>query len=156
MDIENLMDELEDILEASWHLPLSGGKAMVDTSEVKRILEDIRLTLPKEVVQARKIVDERNKILDNAQTEIDAMMKISEEKIKSMVSKSEIVKQAQASADNIIAEANARAKEIKSSANEYVSNMMKKLDETVTANLTEIRKARQLLISGREEKETLE
>ena len=58
MDIDNLMDELEDILEASWRLPLSGGKAMVDTSEVKRILEDIRLALPREVVQAKKIVDE--------------------------------------------------------------------------------------------------
>lgn len=151
MDIERLMDELEDILEASWHLPLSGGKAMVDTSEVKRILEDIRLAMPKEVVQARKIVDERDKILNKAQTEIDSMMKISEEKIKSMVSKSEIVKNAQVSADNIIAEATSKAKEIRGSANEYVSNMMKKLDETVTANLTEIRKARRLLDGNGEE-----
>lgn len=151
MDIENLMDELEDILEASWHLPLSGGKAMVDTSEVKRILEDIRLAMPKEIVQARKIVDERNMILDKAQNEIDAMMKVSEEKIKNMVSKSEIVKSAQASAGNIISEANAKAKEIRNSANEYVNNMMKKIDDTVTANLAEIRKARQMLASGREE-----
>ncbi len=150
MDIENLMDELEDILEASWHLPLSGGKAMVDTNDVKRILEDIRLAMPKEMVQAKKIVDERDRILNNAQSEIDTMMKISEEKIKSMVSKSEIVKSAQTSADNIISEATAKAKEIKSSANEYVCNMMKKLDETTSATLAEIRKARQLLQSGGE------
>lgn len=148
MDIDNLMDELEDILEASWRLPLSGGKAMVDTSEVKRILEDIRLALPREVVQAKKIVDERNKILDKAQSEIDAMMKISEEKVKSMVSKSEIVRSAQNTANDIISEANARAQEIKSSTNEYVSNMMKRLDETITTNLAEIRKARQMLQSG--------
>lgn len=151
MDIDNLMDELEDILEASWRLPLSGGKAMVDTSEVKRILEDIRLALPREVVQAKKIVDERNKILDKAQSEIDAMMKISEEKVKNMVSKSEIVRSAQNTANDIISEANARAKEIKNSTNEYVSNMMKRLDETVTSNLAEIRKARQLLQSGGQE-----
>lgn len=150
MDIENLMEELEDILEASWHLPLSGGKAMVDTNEIKRILEDIRLAMPREIVQARKIVDERNKILDNAQNEIDTMMKISEEKIKSMVSKSEIVKSAQNSADNIISEATAKAKEIKNSANEYVCNMMKQLDDTVTSNLAEIRKARQMLQNGGE------
>ena len=148
MDIDNLMDELEDILEASWRLPLSGGKAMVDTSEVKRILEDIRLALPREVVQAKKIVDERNKILDKAQSEIDAMMKISEEKVKIMVSKSGIVRSAQNTANDIISEANARAQEIKSSTNEYVSNMMKRLDETITTNLAEIRKARQMLQSG--------
>ncbi len=145
MDIENLMDELEDIVEASWHLPLSGGKAVVDSGEVKRILEDIRLKLPKEIIQARKIVDERNKILDNAQTEIDAMMKLSEEKIKTMVSKSEIVKNAQASANNIIAEATAKAKEIKNSANNYVDGIMRELDETITSSLSEIKKSRQAL-----------
>ncbi len=148
MDIENLLDELEDILEASWRLPLSGGKAVVESNEIKRILEDIRLKLPKEIIQARKIVDERNKILDNAQSEIDTMMKISEEKIKNMVSKSEIVKSAQNSASNIISEATQKAKEIRTSTNEYVNNMMKKLDDSVTANLAEIRKARQLLQSS--------
>lgn len=151
MDIEKLMDELEDILEASWHLPLSGGKAMVDTSEVKRILEDMRLAMPREVVQAKKIVNERNMILDKAQVEIDAMMEVSEKKIKNMVSKSEIVKNAQASANNIVFEANSKAKEIRNSANEYVSNMMKKLDDAVTASLAEIRKARQILGNSREE-----
>lgn len=151
MDIEKLMDELEDILEASWHLPLSGGKAMVDTSEVKRILEDMRLAMPREVVQAKKIVNERNMILDKAQVEIDAMMEVSEKKIKNMVSKSEIVKNAQASANNIVFEANSKAKEIRNSANEYVSNMMKELDDAVTASLSEIRKARQILGNSREE-----
>ena len=148
MDIENLLDELEDILESSWRLPLSGGKAIMESNEIKRILEDIRLKLPKEIVQARKIVDERNRILDNAQSEIDTMMKISEEKIKNMVSKSEIVKSAQNSANDIISEATQKAKEIKNSANEYVSSMMKQLDENVTASLSEIRKARQLLQSS--------
>lgn len=145
MDIENLLDELEDILEASWRLPLSGGKAIVESNEVKRILEDIRLKLPKEVIQAKKIVEERNKILDNAQSEIDTMMKISEEKIKNMVSKTEIVKNAQNSANNIISEATQKAKEIKNSANEYVNNIMKKLDDSISENLAEVRKARQLL-----------
>lgn len=145
MDIENLLDELEDILEASWRLPLSGGKAIVESNEVKRILEDIRLKLPKEVIQAKKIVEERNKILDNAQSEIDTMMKISEEKIKNMVSKTEIVKNAQNSANSIVSEATQKAKEIKNSANEYVNNIMKKLDDSISENLAEVRKARQLL-----------
>ena len=57
MEIDRLLDELEDVLEISWQVPLSGGKAFVDTKEVKRILEDVRLILPVEVVQAKKIVD---------------------------------------------------------------------------------------------------
>ena len=43
------------------------------------------------------------------------------------------------------------AEEIKKSSNEYVTEVMKRLDESVTQNLVEIRKARQALESGREQ-----
>lgn len=145
MGIENLMDELEDIIEASWHLPMSGGRTVVDSNEVRRILEDIRLQLPKEIIQARKIVEEHDRILENARQEVDNMMKISEEKIKAMVNKSEIVKSAQASANNIISEAASQSKEIRKSAQEYADDVMKHLDEVVSNNLSEIRKARKML-----------
>lgn len=148
MGIENLMDELEDIIEASWHLPMSGGRAVVDSNEVRRILEDIRLQLPKEIIQARKIVEEHDRILENARQEVDTMMKVSEEKIKAMVNKSEIVKSAQASANNIISEAASQSKEIRRSAQEYADDVMKHLDEIVSSNLSEIRKARKMLNSS--------
>ena len=35
MEIERLIDELEDILEVSWHLPMTGGKALINTNEIK-------------------------------------------------------------------------------------------------------------------------
>ena len=152
MGIENLMDELEDIIEASWHLPMSGVKTVVDSNEVRRILEDIRLQLPKEIIQARKIVEEHDRILENARQEVDNMMKISEEKIKAMVNKSEIVKSAQASANNIISEAASQSKEIRKSAQEYADDVMKHLDEVVSNNLSEIRKARKMLSCSPEKK----
>lgn len=148
MSIENLMDDLEDIMEASWHLPMSGGKTVIDAGEVKRILEDIRLQLPKEILQARKIIEDRTKIIEDAKHEAQNIIKVSEEKIRAMIEKSEIVKNAQTSANNIISEATRQSKEMKLSANKYAQDVMKQLDEVVTSNLTEIRKARQMLQSS--------
>ncbi len=148
MSIENLMDDLEDIMEASWHLPMSGGKTVIDAGEVKRILEDIRLQLPKEIIQARKIIDDRTKIIDEAKQEAQNIIKVSEEKIRLMIEKSEIVKNAQTSANNIILEATKQSKEMKLSASKYAQDVMKQLDEIVTSNLTEIRRARQMLQSS--------
>lgn len=148
MSIENLMDDLEDIMEASWHLPMSGGKTVIDAGEVKRILEDIRLQLPKEILQARKIIEDRTKIIEDAKQEAQNIIKVSEEKIRAMIEKSEIVKNAQTSANNIISEATKQSKEMKLSANKYAQDVMKQLDEVVTSNLTEIRKARQMLQSS--------
>lgn len=148
MSIENLMDDLEDVMEASWHLPMSGGKTVIDAGEVKRILEDIRLQLPKEILQARKIIEDRIKIIEDAKQEAQNIIKVSEEKIRAMIEKSEIVKNAQTSANNIISEATKQSKEMKLSANKYAQDVMKQLDEVVTSNLTEIRKARQMLQSS--------
>ena len=148
MELDRLLDELEDVLEVSWQLPLSGGKAFVDTKEVKRILEDIRLKLPSEVIQAKKIVDNRTKILENTHTEAENIIKASEEKVKVMVSQTEIIKAANASAKNIVAEANAKAKEITDRAHRYVDGLIKNLDDTITQNLSEIRKTRQMLRSS--------
>lgn len=148
MEIDRLLDELEDVLEISWQVPLSGGKAFVDTKEVKRILEDVRLKLPVEVVQAKKIVDSRTKILENTHKEAENIIKASEEKVKAMVSQTEIVKAANASAKNIISEANAKSKEIIERAHRYVDGLIKNLDDTITQHLSEIRKTRQMLRSS--------
>lgn len=145
VEMENSINELEDMLENSWGLPMSGGRIVLNSKEIRRIIEDIRLNLPSEIIQAQKIISERNRVIEAAKNEAETLLKVSEEKIRTMVSQSEIVKSAQNAAEAIITEANARAKEIKTSANEYINEMMKKIDEAVTQNLVEIRKARQAL-----------
>ena len=148
MSIEKLIDELEDILEASWNLPLSGGRVIVNADEVRRVLEDLRLKFPKEVIQAKNIVADRTEIIKDAKREAETMVKISEEKIRAMVADSEIVKQAQETANNILSEARTKSKEMKIAASEYVDDLMKRTDQLMTASLSEIRKARQSLRTG--------
>lgn len=153
MSIENLISEMEDMLENSWGLPMSGGRVVLNSKNIRQILEDIRLALPQEIVQGQKIINERNRIIEAARTEAETMIKLSEEKIKVMVSQSEIVKAAQIEAENIINDAKAKAQEIKKSASEYAGDMMKRIDESITQNLVEIRKARQALPAGHESSE---
>ncbi len=153
MSIENLINEMEDMLENSWGLPMSGGRVVLNSKNIRKILEDIRLALPQEIVQAQKIINERNRIIESAKSDAETMIKLSEEKIKVMVSQSEIVKAAQASADEILNDAQTKAKEIKKSASEYAGEMMKRMDESVTQGLLEIRKARQALETGHEQAE---
>lgn len=152
MEIERLIDELEDILEVSWHLPMTGGKALINTNEIKRILEDIRLNLPSDMAHAKKIVETRAKIIEDTHTEAANIMKASEEKVRALINKNEIVKAAQASAQNIISEAQSQAKEIKNSANKYTENIMKNLEDAMAMNLSEIKKAHQALRNSTIEK----
>ena len=79
-------------------------------------------------------------------------MKASEEKVRALINKNEIVKAAQISAQNIISEAQSQAKEIRNSANRYTENIMKNLEDTMSMNLSEIKKAHQALKNSNNEK----
>ena len=145
MEIEKLLNELEDMIEVSWHLPMSGGKSLLDAKEIQRIVEDLRLKLPKEIVQARNIIDDREKIFENAKVDIEKMIESTKEKVQEMINSSEIVEKAKVLAGNIISDARSKANEIQQSANQYVDNVMKDLEKTVDSKLADIRKARTLL-----------
>ena len=145
MSIEELLEEIEDIVDGAWHIPLSGGRALVNANEIKKLMKEIKTNMPKEVEQAKNIVSDRKKILDDAKNEAQNIMKMSVEKIKSMVNQNEITKNARKQAEEIINEAKTKSKEIKISANEYVANIMQEIDLILTENLSNIKKSKQFL-----------
>ncbi len=52
MRVEDLINELEDMMNDAKVLPLTGGKAVVDTEAVLDILDDIQDALPGEMKKA--------------------------------------------------------------------------------------------------------
>lgn len=139
MDIEKLIENLENEVDSAWQLPMSGGKVLLDANEVRKTLDNIKESLPSEIVQAKKIVKDRFEILERAKNEAQNMLKVSEEKIREMVERNEIVKQAQIKAENIMKEANSKADMLKKTSEEYASNIVKNLDEIVSGYLEEIK-----------------
>lgn len=142
MRIESLVDELDDMIEEAWTLPLSGGKSVLDADKVKRILEDIRLSFPKEIRQAKAIAADRNNIIDDAKKEAERIIRSAEEKAKAIVNKDEIVKEANAKANSMVIDAQKKSKEIIKAANEYVDDLMAKTDMILSESLAEVRKTR--------------
>ena len=65
--IEDLIDEMYDLLDKGWKMPLSAGKMFVDGEEVRQILDEIKEEIPSEVRKAKAIVADRAQILDEAQ-----------------------------------------------------------------------------------------
>lgn len=145
MKVEELLDELEEILQEAWNLPLTGGKGFVDINRIKDLSIEIRDALPNEVEQAKAIVADRAKIITTAKDEAESIIKISEEKAKLLVEKEEIVMQAKVRAEDILLEAKTSSRNIKKAANDYVDDIMKRTDEFLNINLSELRKARQEL-----------
>ena len=54
MNVSSLLDELDEMIDSAWNMPLSGGKALVDAERVREIVDKIRSSLPQEIRQARR------------------------------------------------------------------------------------------------------
>lgn len=141
--IEDLIDEMYDVLDKGWKMPLSSGKVLVDSEEIRAILDDIRDVFPEEIGQAKTIVADHNQILAEAKHEADNIVHAAEERVKVMVSQEEVVRQAQQKANEILAQAQAQFKEMRKASNEYVDDLMHRTDEALSESLTELRKTRQ-------------
>jgi F0F1-type ATP synthase membrane subunit b/b' len=173
MTIESLLDEIEAILEEGKSIPFSSN-LLVDASAIKTAIEDIRLNMPEELMQARKIASERKEILASAQENADKIIEKAHERAKEIISEdeitrgaeahaaeimqsareqaTEIVEQARSSAAELTEQARTWANDMRTSASEYVESIVGLADETLTSSVNEIRRARQHLRAASQSK----
>ena len=141
--IEDLIDEMYDVLDKGWKMPLFQGKVFVDGEDVRQILDEIKEEIPSEVRKAKAIVADRSQIISEAQREAETIIRVAEEKARTLVDKEEIVRQAQQKANEMIAQAQQKFKEMRKASNDYVDDLMRRTDESLSENLAELRKTRQ-------------
>lgn len=141
MKVEECLQELNDLLEESWNLPLVKGKALVDIEKIKEIATNIRQSFPSELTQAKAIVADRTQIVDDAKVEAKSIIQSAQNKAEIMLSKEEVVKQAELRAEKIVGEAKTNSKNIKRATNEYIENLIKNTDKLLMNNITEFRDA---------------
>ena len=75
MNVNELLDTIEDALEESANVPLSGGKRIVDVEQIRDYLDEVRAALPGELRQAQQIVNDRAQIVDSANAQAQAIVK---------------------------------------------------------------------------------
>ncbi len=147
MSVEHLLDQLDEMVDNAATLPLS-NKILIDGEKLRRLLEDIRLDMPKDVQSARAIVTDRTSIIDNARKEAEGIVRQAEERARAMIAKDAITQQAQEKANDLLAQTRVKAGEIRKAANEYVDDLMQRTDESIALSLSELRKARQSIKSS--------
>ena len=145
MRVDELINELQDLVADAKSVPLTGGKVIVEAEKIYDILDEIQDTLPAEVRQAKNIVADRSQIIAEAKKEAEDIIRAAEDRKKAMIEESEIMRAAKAEATELLNEVKSKAAEMRKAANDYVENIMKKTDDAITAQLTELRKTRQNL-----------
>ena len=142
MNVNELLDTIEDALEESASVPLSGGKRIVDVEQIRDYLDEVRAALPGELRQAQQIVNDRAQIVDSANAQAQAIVKRAEERARILVSDAEIVKAAQQRASEITSAAQTEARTLRQTVTDYCENMLRTTEDTMVENAAQVKNIR--------------
>jgi hypothetical protein len=126
IDVLYLVDRLEALLNKGWRVPLS-AKTMLDEDEFLDIVDQMRIAFPEEIKQAKKIVQDRDRIIAQAQEEAKHIIETAKEDAARLTNEHAITKSAQTQAAQIERQAHANAAARQKGADEYAIQSLREL-----------------------------
>ena len=152
-DVLALLDELEEIVDRGTKIPMT-GKVLVDDSVIFEIMDKIRVALPDEIQDAKWVLNERQRIINEAQAEAQKIVERGKAYAEKLAEENEVAKKAQAYAEDIVRQAQAFAREVKTGAAQYADELFQHVDMRLQETLQSLRRNREDLKSlAKESKE---
>lgn len=137
MEIMEIIDMMEETIDKAPVVPLS-GKIVVDKEDLLDYIQEMRLVFPDEVKEAKWVKEERERILAEAQSRSETLIKNAEEKVVQMIDEHEITKQAVDQANQMVNEAQTKAMEIKTDCDQYADDILNDLEKRLDMLLKKV------------------
>lgn len=112
LGIEDLITEIEIFVDSCKYQPLSSTKVIVPKEELLSMLDELRLKMPSEIERCRKVMLNKEAILEDAKQKADQLLTGAKSEASTLVDEHEIVELAQQKAREIIAQASIEAQNI--------------------------------------------
>lgn len=137
MDMSFLVDRLEALVSGGRRLPFS--RILVDEAELLEIVDQMRISLPEEINQARRIVQEREQVIGQAQSEADKIVTMARDRADYLLRDNGLVLEAKAHSEQILVDARREAQMLREEADSYAAEVLTKLEMMLDTNLLQIR-----------------
>ncbi|NCA67116.1 MAG: hypothetical protein EOM87_03515 [Clostridia bacterium] len=144
INIEDILKELEDEL-LSGKKALFSGKIVADTLKVTELLAKLRDTLPDSIQNSRRILNEREDIMKEANQRADMIFRSAKDKAEKLTNESSIVQSAEKRAMEIVKEAEAYRDKMYYSVNTSLERMLKETETTMGDAIMLIHETREQL-----------
>ena len=143
MDILYLVDRLENLIANSRRMPLV-NQIILKEGEILNIVDQMRTTIPDEVKQARRIIQEKERILAQAQADASALLTRAREETERAMNREgllrtaearsqELVRQAESQAQSLVQKAEEHSMQLKVDADNYVAETLRNLKDHLSS-----------------------
>ena len=159
--IEKAIDDIIDFVESCKVSKLSPNKVMVDRDELYDLLDVLKACAPEEINRYKKIINNRDNILKEAQEQANVMLMNAQNQTAELLDQNELVQAAYDKANKIVEEstkeaelrinqANAECEQIQKAALVYTSNLLTDAEKIVKTSLNEMNNKYTMLRSALE------
>jgi vacuolar-type H+-ATPase subunit H len=138
MKIEEILDEMECLLLEASRVPFT-NKRLIEEDDLGRLMDEIRECLPSELMEANRIVSERQRILDDAQKEAQNVVDQAKNYITKMTDENTITRQAQEQANEIIQQARKASHDLQADSVAYADEVFSYLEDNLVRALETVR-----------------
>ncbi len=111
MDILHHIDRLEEIVGEARKLPVGGGLVM-PRQRLLDLIDRMRVSVPKEVYDAREVMEKRDEVLADATAEASRVITRAKEEVEERLKEKKVVKAAEERSRQILAQAQERVLEL--------------------------------------------
>ena len=111
-DIDDMIEQIEIFIDKCKTQTLSQNKAIVPKDEIRQMLDELRMKLPVEVERCKKILRNKDRILQEARTRSDAIISESVNEANKMIDQHEITRLANIRSEEILEAARGQAQQI--------------------------------------------
>lgn len=145
MSIDEILEEMDELLDKAWSVPVVTHKKVIDGERMRELINDIRLNMPQELKEAKKIEFDCQRILNEARTNADGIIHKAEERAKQLASQEVVVTEAKKKAIDILTKAQTTSAAMQKTAAMSVAKMLSDAEAMHDKSLNDIRRTKEKL-----------
>ena len=160
MEILDLIDKLETMATHARRVPIT-GRAMIDAERLEELIDQMRLTVPRNVQEAQEVLERREQIVSQTMLDARRIRATAETDARALVEESELVKSAKKRSEELMIEAEHRVERAKAAgdaeanrrrvgADQYAQDSLAKLEEQLLGVLNVIHAGQRILSPAEE------
>lgn len=139
MSIDEILEEMDELLDKAGSVPFVSHKKVIDGERMRELINDVRLNMPHELKEAKKIEFDCQRILNEAKLNAESIIRKAEERAAQIVSREAIVTEAKKKALDMLTKAQTAAKNLQQNAAASVAKMLNNTENYYSRNLQSIK-----------------
>ncbi|MCR4433580.1 MAG: ATPase [Caldiserica bacterium] len=142
-----ILEEIEALIDQGKKIPFTHN-VTINMDRMLELLDQIRENFPQELSQAKWVLQEKRRLLDEAQQEADRIIQSANAKAQAMLQENEIMRRAEEKAREVYQRALEEARTLKRDAEAYAEAILAKLEANIEKMLSTVKASRSQLRSS--------